>query len=227
MRTKLCSYLGWSFQDKDSSDSDLDEVDKEKEAKKEEETTNLAQEQAKSKKKAAAVKGSPLIAKKADATKKPTKPVSAKALKGAKVPMPAPRPTTTTTTTNGKGLKPTSPSGARSASPPAGPSSSLDKKKRKLDGDDAGEEGPSKKAARAEASGSPATSSEPADDSMLITEAEVIALLKSKPQVTTRDVINDLKRKLRKDARNKGILAQIVKKVASSHEGVLTLKEGF
>lgn len=211
--------------DKDSSDSDLDEVDKEKDVKKEEETTNLAQEQAKSKKKAA-VKGSPLIAKKADAAKKPTKPVSAKALKGAKVPMPAARPTTTTTT-NVKGLKPTSPSGARSASPPAGTSSSLDKKKRKLDGDDAGEEGPSKKSARSEASGSPAISSEPTDDSMLITEAEVIALLKSKPQVTTRDVINDLKRKLRKDARNKGILAQIVKKVASSHEGVLTLKEGF
>lgn len=224
MRTKLCSYSGWSFQDKDSSDSDLDEVDKEKDVKKEEETTNLAQEQAKAKKKAAA-KGSPLIAKKADATKKPAKPVSAKALKGAKVPMPAARPTTTTT--NGKGLKPTAPSGARSASPPAGTSSSLDKKKRKLDGDDAGEEGPSKKSARAEASGSPAISSESTDDSMLITEAEVIALLKSKPQVTTRDVINDLKRKLRKDARNKGILAQIVKKVASSHEGVLTLKEGF
>ncbi|KAG0333704.1 hypothetical protein BG000_008946 [Podila horticola] len=209
--------------DKDSSDSDLDEVDKEKEAKKEEEMTSLAQEQAKSKKKAAA-KGAPLIAKKADAIKKPTKPVSAKTLKGAKVPMPAPR--TTTTTTGSKGLKPSvSSSGARSASPPAGAPS--DKKKRKLDGDDAGEEGPSKKSARsADVSGSPATS-EPTDDSMLITEAEVIALLKSRPTVTTRDVISDLKRKLRKDARNKGVLAQIVKKVASSHEGVLTLKEGY
>ncbi|KAG0012019.1 hypothetical protein BGZ81_001814 [Podila clonocystis] len=211
--------------DKDSSDSDLDEIDKDKEAKKEEEATSLALEQAKSKKKAAA-KGVPLIAKKADTTKKPTKPVSAKALKGAKIPMPAPR--TTTTAANGKGLKPTAPSsGARSASPPAVASSSSDKKKRKLDGDDTAEDGSAKKSARsADASASPATS-EPADDSMLITEAEVIALLKSRPTVTTRDVISDLKRKLRKDARNKGVLAQIVKKVASSHEGVLTLKEGY
>ena len=62
---------------------------------------------------------------------------------------------------------------------------------------------------------------------MLITETEVVTLLKSRPQMTTRDLINDLKRKLRKEPRNKGILAQIVKKVASSQDGILNLKDGF
>jgi transcription initiation factor TFIIF subunit alpha len=61
----------------------------------------------------------------------------------------------------------------------------------------------------------------------LITEAEVIALLKSRPRVTTRDLIFELKRKLKRDERNKNILATIVKKVATPVEGVLVLKEGL
>ncbi|KAF9409182.1 hypothetical protein BGZ94_002033 [Podila epigama] len=243
--------------DKDSSDSDLDEVDKEKEVKKEEEAANLAQEQAKAKKKtASSAKGSPLIPKKASATKTPTKPVSAKVLKGVKVPMPAPRNASgsgTGTTSNAATPRvpkatASSPNHAPSASPPASANVS-DKKKRKLaEGDEGTEDGPSNKKkmnmAEEHAGASTATSSSasgvsptgagasgsspaPNDDSLLITEAEVVALLKSRPQVTTRDLIMDLKRKLRKESRNRTILATIVKKVASSQDGVLTLKDGY
>lgn len=64
-------------------------------------------------------------------------------------------------------------------------------------------------------------------DSNLITEAEVIALLRSRPRVTTRDLIYELKKKLKKDERNKNILAMCVKKVATPVDGVLVLKDGF
>ncbi|KAG0326812.1 hypothetical protein BG004_002898, partial [Podila humilis] len=214
--------------DKDSSDSDVDENDKDKEAKKEEEATNAAQDAKNKKKPAPPAKGSPLIPKKGSVTKTPTKPVSTKALKSTKVPMPAPRNVSasgSSSTLNGKGVKQTEGS-VRSASPPAGSLSvPVDKRKRKLEHEDGsgsgggGEDGSaSRKAARvaSEATSSPApsslSSSAAPDDSLLITETEVIELLKSRPRVTTRDVINDLKRKLRKDPRNKSILAHIVKK---------------
>lgn len=61
----------------------------------------------------------------------------------------------------------------------------------------------------------------------MVTEAEVISLLKSRPQVTTRDLIVDLKKKLRKEPRNKNILAAIVKKVATPQDGILVLREGL
>lgn len=64
-------------------------------------------------------------------------------------------------------------------------------------------------------------------DSMLITEEEVIAVLKSRPEVTTRDLIVDLKRKLRREPRNKNLLADIVKKVATAQNNILILKKGL
>ncbi|GJJ74418.1 transcription initiation factor TFIIF subunit alpha [Entomortierella parvispora] len=234
--------------DKDSSDSDLDEIDKEKEGMnvKEEEELRL-QDLTKTKKKAATnTKNAPLIAKKASAAAKPSpKPVSAKVVK-PKVPMPNPRNASAGLQANGKGAvssaaasssssagrahSPTPVAGARSVSPPAATSGrasspGADKKRRKMEGvpGETSDDGAVKKQNQASGSGTVSAG----DDSMLITESEVVSLLKSRPQMTTRDLINDLKRKLRKEPRNKGILAQIVKKVASSQDGILNLKEGF
>ncbi|KAG0303389.1 hypothetical protein BGZ98_006704 [Dissophora globulifera] len=238
--------------DKDSSDSDLDEIDKDKEAKKEEETALHSQEAAKAKNKGKANVKAPLIAKKVVPTKSglPTKPVSAKSLKG-KVPMPAPRNASAGVQPNSKSVASTLPSGSksgssaiagRSLSPPAvvtgrasSPAASADKKRKKTgDTTEAGDDGSSRKHARmseAAPSGSSAQaeplSASAGDDSQLITQAEVVALLRSRPQVTTRDLIVDLKKKLRKDPRNKNILATIVKKVATPQDGILVLKEGL
>ncbi|KAG0050380.1 hypothetical protein BGZ83_004845 [Gryganskiella cystojenkinii] len=241
--------------DQDSSDSDLDEIDKEMEKMKDEESNLRSQETAKGKKKTATnSKNAPLIAKKASATvKPPPKPVSTKATK-VKVPMPNPRNASAGLQPNGKGAvssaaassstlssaaarahSPTPPTGARSSSPSAAttgrassPGAAPDKKRRKVEGvsGETSEQGRSSSSAVASTSAATTTAA-PGDDSMLITESEVVALLKGRPQMTTRDLINDLKRKLRKDARNKGILAQIVKKVASTQDGHLILKDAF
>ncbi|KAG0370884.1 hypothetical protein BC939DRAFT_505853 [Gamsiella multidivaricata] len=241
--------------DQDSSDSDLDEIDKEKDTKKEDDA-QLSQETAKSKGKGkASVKGALLIPKKAGVTKSatPNKPVGVKALKG-KVPLPPPRNASagakpavsssspSLSTVAGKAVKSSlaSSSVLRASSPPApvagGSSSSgtMEKKRKKTaDSAETVDEGPSRKQSRtadaAPFSGSSAQADASAggDDSLLITEAEVIALLKSRPQVTTRDLIVDLKRKLRKEPRNKNILAAIVKKVAIPQDGILVLKEGL
>lgn len=45
--------------------------------------------------------------------------------------------------------------------------------------------------------------------------------------MTTRDLIYELKKKLKRDERNKNILAMCVKKVATPVDGVLVLKDGF
>ncbi|KAI1309983.1 hypothetical protein EDD11_003932 [Mortierella claussenii] len=230
--------------DKDSSDSDLDEVDKDKEVKKEDESMLSSQDATKSKGKNKTNVKASLIAKKASATKTttPNKPTSAKALKG-KVPMPILRNASAGAQANGKvpasgskiGSSSQSPklssSNVRASSPsaPIGP----DKKRKKMtEGGEAGDDGPNRKQQRSgEASSAspnvPTDAGSPGDDSMLITEAEVIGLLKSRPQVTTRDLIVDLKRKLRREPRNKNILAAIVKKVATSQDGVLILKDGL
>ncbi|KAF8935542.1 hypothetical protein BGZ58_004944 [Dissophora ornata] len=235
--------------DKDSSDSDLDEIDKEKDAKKEDESVSLSQETSKSKAKGKAnAKSAPLIAKKPGATKTaaPSKPVSAKALK-TKIPLPAPRNASAGVQGGAKSAassstKVGSSNIAGKASSPlaavAGQASSagaaLDKKRKKTaDAAEAGDEGSSKKHARTSEAASSSSSSMQAesssagDDSQLITEAEVIALLRSRPKVTTRDLIVELKRKLRKEPKNKNILATIVKKVATQQDGILVLKEGL
>ncbi|KAF9138468.1 hypothetical protein BGX30_009121 [Mortierella sp. GBA39] len=227
--------------DKDSSDSDLDEIDKEKEMKKEEDAaaaggSTLDLSKAKSKTKANAK--APLTPKKANATKPAaSKPVSAKALKN-KPPMPIPRNASAGTQPSTKPAGPSSSSAPRGSSPPAvvngraGSPTVSDKKRKKMDGasQEQAEDSPKKVARSSEASTSSAAAShaaEPHDDSNLITEAEVIALLRSKPKVTTRDLIYDLKKKLRRDGRNKNILAMCVKKVATPVDGVLVLKDGF
>ncbi|OAQ35108.1 Rap30/74 interaction domain-containing protein [Linnemannia elongata AG-77] len=228
--------------DKDSSDSDLDEIDKEKEMKKEEDTAAAAggntPDLSKAKNKTKANAKAPLTPKKANATK-PTasKPVSAKALKN-KPAMPAPRNASAGTQPSTKPAGPSSSSTPRGSSPPAavngraGSPTLPDKKRKKMDGasQEQVEDSPKKVARSSEASTSGAAAShaaEPQDDSNLITEAEVIALLRSRPRVTTRDLIYELKKKLKKDERNKNILAMCVKKVATPVDGVLVLKDGF
>ncbi|ORZ11673.1 hypothetical protein BCR41DRAFT_356735 [Lobosporangium transversale] len=225
--------------DKDSSDSDLDEVDKEKEMKKEDESNPLSQETAKQKGKGKANAKAPLIAKKANAAKAatPNKPVTAKAVK-TKVPMPTPRNVNASANVKTGALSsqsPKLPSNGIASSPAA--AGVVEKKRKKMgDANEAADDGPSRKQPRSNelapsapssSANAPADTGAPGDDSMLITEAEVIALLKSRPQVTTRDLIVDLKKKLRKEPRNKNILAAIVKKVATPHDGILVLKEGL
>ncbi|KAF9977865.1 hypothetical protein BGZ73_004620 [Actinomortierella ambigua] len=162
---------------------------------------------------------------------------------------PAGRATSPTADGSGRALSPpagssskmrsTSPAG-RSSSPPVGPS---DKKKRKLEsgapepgGDDLRKQrvGSSSNlhavttasgVGGSSGSGGAAASTEgPQDDSMLITEDEVVHILRTRTRITTRDLINELKKKLRKDVRNRNTLAQIIKKVASVQEGFLVLK---
>ncbi|KAG0242595.1 hypothetical protein B0O80DRAFT_447678 [Mortierella sp. GBAus27b] len=236
--------------DQDSSDSDLDEIDREKD-KKEDEPLSLSQEASKPKPKGKAnAKSAPLIPKKANAVKPAaTKPVNAKAVK-AKVPMPpAPRNASvgvqpvkgspaSTASSSKPGLVPPS-SAPRALSPQAavvGRSSSpgeQDRKRKKgADPADIAEDNQNRKHSRIEASsssgvGGASDSASGGDESLLVTEAEVISLLKSKPKVTTRDLIIDLKKKLRKEPRNKNILAAIVKKVATPQDGILVLKEGL
>ncbi len=64
-------------------------------------------------------------------------------------------------------------------------------------------------------------------DQWLITEEEIVNVLKSRPGMTTRDLIVALGKKLKKDSRNKTILAALVKKVAVAKDGVLALREGL
>ncbi|KAG9066978.1 hypothetical protein KI688_012890 [Linnemannia hyalina] len=228
--------------DKDSSDSDLDEIDKEKEMKKEEDAAAAAggstPDLSKAKNKTKANAKAPLTPKKANATKPAaSKPVSAKALKN-KPAMPTPRNASAGTQPSTKPAGLSSSSAPRGSSPPAAVNGRAvsptvsDKKRKKMDGasQEQAEDSPKKVARPSEASTSSAAAShaaEPHDDSNLITEAEVIALLRSKPKVTTRDLIYDLKKKLRRDGRNKNILAMCVKKVATPVDGVLVLKDGF
>ncbi|KAF9910660.1 hypothetical protein EC991_005966 [Linnemannia zychae] len=226
--------------DKDSSDSDLDEIDKEKDMKDEESAAGgSTPDLSKTKIKAKATPKTPLIPKKANATK-PTvnKPVSAKALKN-KPAMPTPRNASAgaqPTTKTGVASSSSSSTTIRASSPPAavtgraGSPGIADKKRKKLDGSsqDLAEDSPKKVARASEASTSAvAAHAEANDDANLITEAEVIALLKSRPKVTTRDLIYELKKKLKKDDRNKNILATVVKRVAIPQDGVLVLKEGL
>ncbi|KAK3806785.1 MAG: hypothetical protein J3Q66DRAFT_116746 [Benniella sp.] len=234
--------------DQDSSDSDLDEIDRDKD-KKEDEPLSLSQEASKPKPKGKAnAKSAPLIPKKPSAAKPPaTKPANPKATK-PKVPLPTPRNASTGAQPTAKG----SPSSASSSSK-AGPAASSsapralsppsnvvgrstspgeqDRKRKKGADPSDMDEGQSRKHSKTEASSSSGASApsghSDGDESLLVTEAEVIALLKSKPQVTTRDLIVDLKRKLRKEPRNKNILAAIVKKVATPQDGILVLKEGL
>ncbi|KAG0001881.1 hypothetical protein BGZ80_006015 [Entomortierella chlamydospora] len=227
--------------DKDSSDSDLDEIDKEKE-KKEDETNSLLQDTSKSKSKGKAnAKGAPLIAKKQSATKTPNKPVSAKAAKAIKVPLPNPRNASASAQSNGKAVASTSKagpsssassqgskqtSGASSSSSPSNATaraSSPDRKRKKMGDSSETNDDSSRKYARV----SEADTGSAGDDSMLITEEEVIAILKSRPEVTTRDLIVDLKKKLRREPRNKNLLADIVKKVATAQNNILVLKKGL
>ncbi|KAK3831167.1 MAG: LOW QUALITY PROTEIN: hypothetical protein J3R72DRAFT_425548 [Linnemannia gamsii] len=65
------------------------------------------------------------------------------------------------------------------------------------------------------------------DDENLATEAEVIALLKSRPKMTLRNLVNELKKMLDRDIWNKCILSAFLNKVTSPQDGVLVLKEGL
>ncbi|KAF9934334.1 hypothetical protein FBU30_002473 [Linnemannia zychae] len=227
--------------DKDSSDSDLDEIDKEKDQKKEEETSTAAvstPDLSKNKVKPKANAKTSLIPKKASAVKPVvTKPVSAKVMKN-KPPVPAPRSASTGTPSAGKVAPPSasSSSAPRGSSPSdiahgrAGSPGVLEKKRKKIEGsqeqaDDLPRKVP--RASESSTSGLSASHPEAHDDANLITESEVITLLKSRPRVTTRDLINELKKKLKKDERNKNILATVVKKVAIPQDGILLLKDGF
>ncbi|KAG0381113.1 hypothetical protein BGX24_009942 [Mortierella sp. AD032] len=104
-------------------------------------------------------------------------------------------------------------------------------KKRKIDGgsQDSEEDHPKKVARASEASTARAAVShaDPNDDENLATEAEVIALLKSRPKMTIRNLVNELKKMLDKDIRNRCILSAIINKVTSPQDGVLVLKEGL
>ncbi|KAF9112672.1 hypothetical protein BGX27_002970 [Mortierella sp. AM989] len=239
--------------DKDSSDSDLDEIDKEKELKKDDEGSSSLHDAQKSKSKGKPnTKGAPLIAKKQSATKTPSKAVGTKATKGPKVPMPNPRNASAGAQTNGKAATSASiskagsslassqssklASGTRATSPTtnvAGRNSSPERKRKKMgDSNETNDESASRKHPRTSEAASSSSSSQAhtgsvGDDSMLITEEEVIAVLKSRPEVTTRDLIVDLKRKLRREPRNKNLLADIVKKVATAQNNILILKKGL
>ncbi|KAF9200290.1 hypothetical protein BGZ49_009490 [Haplosporangium sp. Z 27] len=215
--------------DRDSSDSDLDEIDKEKEQKKEEEANSSLQDPSKSKAKGKAnAKGAPLIVKKQSASKTPNKPANTKATKPSKVPLPTPRNVSAGAQTNGKPSSSSSKAGPSSASSSSsnlnGSASSPERKRKKMgDSNDTNDEDASRKQART----SRPDSAPVEDDSMLITEEEVIAVLKSRPEVTTRDLIVDLKKKLRREPRNKNLLAEIVKRVATAQNNILVLKKGL
>ncbi|KAG0247700.1 hypothetical protein BG011_001055 [Mortierella polycephala] len=235
--------------DQGSSDSDLDEIDKEKDVKKEDELTGLSQDGSKTKGKAKAnAKGAPLINKKSSAAKPTsTKPVGAKAMK-TKAPLPIPRNASAGAQANGKSSLSTAKAGSstsqRAHSPTlvSGGVSSGSEKKRKLIDSRGGEGGgdiPNKKYARAniaqsssststsQASSSASASQAPNNDSWLITEAEIVSYLKSRKEVTTRDLILSLKDKLLRDPRNKNLMATLTKKVAVPTNGILVLKPGY
>ncbi|KAG0279078.1 hypothetical protein BGZ95_002309 [Linnemannia exigua] len=101
-------------------------------------------------------------------------------------------------------------------------------KKHKMDGDSqvSAEDYPQKVARASKASTSIAAASH-AKDANLVTEADVIALLKSRPKVTLRNLVDELKKLLEKDVRNRQILSTILNKVTSPQVDVLTLKEGL
>ncbi|KAK3829949.1 MAG: hypothetical protein J3R72DRAFT_516952 [Linnemannia gamsii] len=61
----------------------------------------------------------------------------------------------------------------------------------------------------------------------MLTQAEVIALLRARPKVATRYLVKELRKKLKKDVVNKYILGSIIKKVVIIQDGVRLLKEGF
>ncbi|KAK3831155.1 MAG: hypothetical protein J3R72DRAFT_495634 [Linnemannia gamsii] len=133
----------------------------------------------------------------------------------------------------GESASASSPSATRGSSPPAvktGHAESpgvLDKKRKKDGGSqDSAKDHPKKMVPAFEASTSSATAShaEASEDADLVTEAEVAALLKSRPKMTIRNLVNELKKMLKKDVRNKCILYTILNKVTSPQDGVLVLK---
>ncbi|KAG0206718.1 hypothetical protein BGX28_001863 [Mortierella sp. GBA30] len=234
--------------DQDSSDSDLDEIDKEKDVKKEEDQAMPSQDQAKAKGKGKANAKVPLIAKKPGAMKTPAiKPVSAKATKVKSVPLPNPRnasvqPLTSSSSSSKAGSaspvrshSPTPAADNRSSSPPAaahgrsGSPAAPEKKRKKPVEGESKDSGPSKKSTRP--ADAPVSSSaaplEPGDDSWLITQDEIVSVLKSRPKMTTRDLIVALGKKVKRDPRNKNLLASLVRSVAVVKDGVLVLREGF
>lgn len=73
------------------------------------------------------------------------------------------------------------------------------------------------------------TVSSTSSDEHLITEAEIIAIIKANPNIQTKDLIGKVKKKLKKDSRNKSLLSTIVKKVAISNKvnGGLELKPEY
>ncbi|KAF9273343.1 hypothetical protein BGZ68_001594 [Mortierella alpina] len=265
--------------DQDSSDSDLDEIDKEKDAKKEDGVHAAPQEAAKPSAKGKANAKVPLIAKKPSAMKPatPSKAMSAKATKAKSAPLPNPRnaslpssevnKTTTAPSSSPSSKAVTSSkvasakatkskssalptprnasasalqssdthktpstsasSSASMASPPAAvqgrsgsPGATEKKRKRPIEGEGS-EAGSSKKSSHS------ADSAASTDDQWLITEEEIVNVLKSRPGLTTRDLIVALGKKLKKDSRNKTILAALVKKVAVAKDGILALREGL
>ncbi|KAF9953973.1 hypothetical protein BGZ72_005011 [Mortierella alpina] len=265
--------------DQDSSDSDLDEIDKEKDAKKEDGAHTATQEVTKPNAKGKANAKAPLIAKKPSAMKPatPSKAMSVKATKSKSVPLPNPRnaslpnndankaaaapsssPSTKVVTSskatsakatkgkssalptprnasagalqssdNNKTASTSTSSSPSMSSPPAAvhgrsssPGATEKKRKRPMEGE-ASEAGSSKKGPH------PADSTTSSDDQWLITEEEIVNVLKSRPGLTTRDLIVALGKKLKKDSRNKTILAALVKKVAVAKDGILALREGL
>ncbi|ORX97273.1 Rap30/74 interaction domain-containing protein [Basidiobolus meristosporus CBS 931.73] len=104
---------------------------------------------------------------------------------------------------------------------PSSPSSSVVDKKRKPEGimNDA-----AKKARISSPIPRPAAGPTPAaSDSNLITEEEIVELIKSN-RLTTKDLITKIKKKLKADPRNKQLISTIVKKVATTKDGFLELK---
>ncbi|KAK9710668.1 transcription factor IIF subunit tfg1 [Basidiobolus ranarum] len=63
----------------------------------------------------------------------------------------------------------------------------------------------------------------PAADSNLITEEEIVNLIRNN-SLTTKDLITKIKKKLKADPRNKQLISAIVKKVATTKDGFLELK---
>ncbi|KAK3817014.1 MAG: hypothetical protein J3R72DRAFT_497922 [Linnemannia gamsii] len=227
--------------DKDSSDSDSNNIDKQKE---EESgtvaggsTPDLPKYQAKAKAPATAKTRKSRAQAKVRATA--TAKVNAKTLK-TKSTIPTPKNATAGAQPAAKGRASASDSSSyavRESSPLvsltgcAGTPRVPDKKRKERDesSQDLSEEYPKKatRVSKASASSEAASHTTANYDANLITEAEVIAYIKSGPRVTTRDLVHELKKTLRKDVRNKTILATIIKKVAIVQNGVLLMKDGF
>jgi len=64
-------------------------------------------------------------------------------------------------------------------------------------------------------------------DGNLLTEADVVRVLKTREGMATKDVLHALRKQLKAEPRNKQLIGGLLQAVAKMEGGVLTLKPGL